>query len=224
MTADPENDSEFGEYASPACAMHEVDPAYMGLTPASIGDVGAWRKAERQRLIEARLAINAETRAVQAKAIAANLDRVIDTVAGKTISLYWPFRGEPDLRAWMDHVTAHGGTCLLPVVVEKKQPLIFRTWKSGERLARGVWNIPFPADGAEAIPDIVVAPLVGYDPACFRLGYGGGFYDRTLATLGKRQLVIGVGYTLQKVATIHPQSHDIPMDVIVTAETIVWRH
>lgn len=83
-------------------------------------------------------------------------------------------------------------------------------------MARGFWNIPVPANGIAVLPDIVVSPVVGFDPACYRLGYGGGFYDRTLATMAPKRLVIGVGFAMSSVATIHPLPHDIPMDLIVT--------
>ena len=65
-------------------------------------------------------------------------------------------------------------------------------------------------------PDVVVAPVVGFDKEHYRLGYGGGFFDRTLAVMRRKPLAIGVGYTSASVPTIYPQSHDIPMDVIVT--------
>ena len=104
----------------------------------------------------------------------------------------------------------------MPVVVEKKAPLVFRVWKNGDKLVSGVWNIPVPADGGEVIPDIVIAPVVGYDRDCYRLGYGGGFFDRTLAALSPRPVIIGVGYAQAAITSIHPLPHDIPMTVIVT--------
>jgi 5,10-methenyltetrahydrofolate synthetase len=90
-------------------------------------------------------------------------------------------------------------------------------------MERGIWNILVPADGPDVRPDVVIAPLVGFDPACLRLGYGGGYFDRTLATFAQKPLVIGVGYGHQAIATIHPQPHDIPMDVIVTEAGITHR-
>ena len=89
-------------------------------------------------------------------------------------------------------------------------------WQTGEALSRGVWNIPIPAERRPCVPDIVISPVVGYDPACYRLGYGGGFFDRTLAALPARPRVIGIGYSSARLRTIHPQAHDIPMDLIVT--------
>jgi 5-formyltetrahydrofolate cyclo-ligase len=179
-------------------------------------DVARWRKAERERLIAARLAIPADARNAMSAEIAARLDAIIADVAGRTVSLYWPFRGEPDLRPWMASVVARGGTPALPVVIEKAHPLVFRAYRPGDRLEKGVWNIPVPAEGDPVVPDIVIAPLVGVDPQNYRLGYGGGFFDRTLASLPKKPLVIGVGYAMQHIPTIHPQPHDIPMDRIVT--------
>ena len=107
----------------------------------------------------------------------------------------------------------------LPVVIEKAHPLIFRTYRPGDRLEKGIWNIPIPAEGDPVTPDITIAPLVGVDPQNYRLGYGGGFFDRTLASLPKKPLVIGVGYEMQRIPTIHPQPHDIPMDRIVTGDS-----
>jgi 5,10-methenyltetrahydrofolate synthetase len=79
-----------------------------------------------------------------------------------------------------------------------------------------VWNIPIPAEGALVVPDVAIAPVVGFDPQCYRLGYGGGFFDRTLAALTPGPRVFGVGYELQSLASIHPLEHDIAMQAIVT--------
>src|SRR5690606_20774905 len=136
-------------------------------------------------------------------------------VGGRMVGLYWPFRGEPDMRPWMQAINERGGRTALPIVVEKGAPLVFRAYRQGDRLERGVWNIPIPAGGDEALPDIVISPVVGF-ARNYRLGYGGGFYDRTLAAMPKKPLVVGIGYAMQEIATIFPQPHDIPMDMIVT--------
>ena len=187
--------------------------------PTEWPDIARWRKAERERLIAARLAIPTDDRAAMSTTIAAQLDSIVGDVSGRIVSLYWPFRGEPDLRPWMASLGARGGTSALPVVIEKAHPLVFRAYRPGDRLEKGVWNIPIPAEGDPVIPDIVIAPLVGVDPQNYRLGYGGGFFDRTLASLQEKPLVIGVGYEMQRIATIHPQPHDIPMDRIVTGDS-----
>ena len=208
-----------GSYASPPCFMHEVDPAYTGLAdPQQARDVTRWRKAERERLIAARLALSVEERMVNAAAIARCLDTLIEFAPTTVVSLYWPFRGEPDLRPWMSEAYRRGARVALPVVVAKAQPLEFREWSPEARLERGVWNIPFPADGAKVIPSVVIAPLVGFDPECYRLGYGGGFFDRTLAALRRKPVLIGVGHPICAIPTIFPQPFDVPMDWIVTGE------
>lgn len=178
-------------------------------------EIARWRKAERERLITARLAIPADARAAMSTAIATQLDTIVGNVAGRIVSLYWPFRGEPDLRPWIASLVARGGIPALPLVVQKARPLIFRAYRPGDRLEKGVWSIPIPAEGDPVVPDITIAPLVGVDPQNYRLGYGGGFFDRTLASLSKKPLVIGVGYEVQRIPTIYPQPHDIPMDRIV---------
>lgn len=222
---DPDEDpNEPNEYASPPCFMHELDPTYLGL-PAEMtrAEVMAWRKSERERLIAERMAVLAAERKPRTEAIAKALDAAIGDPSGRIISVYWPFRAEPDLRPWMASATARGAVCALPIVAEKKAPMIFRAWKEGDRMERGIWNILVPADGPEVIPDIVIAPLVGFDRSCYRLGYGGGYFDRTLEKLNRAPRVIGVGYNHQQIPTIHPQHHDIPMNMIVTEDGIVLR-
>ncbi|MEZ5816612.1 MAG: 5-formyltetrahydrofolate cyclo-ligase [Hyphomicrobiaceae bacterium] len=214
----PDDDEGQGSYASPPCFMHELDPLYGGIAPdpAASRDVSRWRKAERERLIAARKALPVAAREEHARLIARDLDRLVPRSAGTIVSLYWPFRGEPDLRPWMAEVCAAGLRTALPVVVAKGQPLVFREWTPDARLERGVWNIPFPADGAVVTPTVIIAPLVGFDAEGYRLGYGGGFFDRTLATMASKPLIIGVGHLTQKITTIYPQPHDIGMDWIVT--------
>ena len=174
------------------------------------------RKAERLRLIAERLKLSAEERRGHAAAIARHLTDALGEVEGRTVAVYWPFRGEPSLRSWMEQIHAANAQCALPVVVEARAPLLFRTWRPGAPMARGIWNIPVPAEGIDVLPDIVVSPVVGFDAACYRLGYGGGFYDRTLAAMARKPLVIGVGFAMSAVPTIHPLPHDIPMHFIVT--------
>ena len=187
-------------------------------------DAGAaWRREARARLIEARLAVPAEERARVADEVAETLQRVVRPEPGMTIGVYWPFRGELDLRGWMAAAHGAGARVALPVVVEKAAPLEFRAWSPGCAMTRGVWNIPVPADVTPVAPDVVVAPLVGFDAGGFRLGYGGGFYDRTLAAMIPRPLVVGVGMEIAAMPTIRPQPYDIPMDVIVTGPEAIFR-
>ena len=209
-----------GQYASPPCFMHELDPAYemQSILADAWADVARWRKAERQRLIEKRLVVDVEERTINSERIASRLDLTIGKVSGRIVSTYWPFRGEPDLRNWAIRVIERGGRIALPVVIKKGWPLEFRTWRPGDPLERGVWNILVPSRGPSVLPNVVIAPVVGFDGANYRLGYGGGFFDRTLAAMPKRPFVVGVGYAGSRIPTIYPQPHDVPMDVIVTDE------
>ena len=207
-----------GEYASPPCFMHELSPDFQPKPErtSAWGDVARWRKAERKRLIEMRLAMSTEERADRTGRIAAGLDHAIGRVSGRIVSAYWPFRGEPDLRDWTIRVIGRGGRIALPVVIRKDWPLEFRIWSPGDPLERGVWNILVPSRGPAVEPDIVIAPVVGFDAANYRLGYGGGFYDRTLARMTRRPLAIGVGYEVARIPTIYPQPHDIGLSTVVT--------
>jgi len=198
------------EPASPPCYAHEL-PA-----PAATVDVAPWRKAQREALIAARIALPVEERARVAAEVAEELDRLIAPGPGMIISLYWPFRAELDLRDWMASAQARGARIALPLVEAKARPLKFREWFPGCAMERGIWNILQPAGTAELLPDVVIAPLVGFDPDCYRLGYGGGFFDRTLEKLGPGVKALGVGHPVAALRSIHPQQHDIPMNAIVT--------
>jgi len=229
LVFDPVQRLTFGEItmtsSSPPCFAHELaenaDGSFSVVDDEQRRDVNRWRTAERHRLIEARLSIAAGERQEMSEAIAENLANELGKVAGQTISFYWPFRGEPDLRLLMEQLSEREAICALPVVTAKGQPLTFRSWRQGEELERGVWNIPVPAKGGIVTPCIVIAPVVGFDPMCFRLGYGGGFFDRTLAAMQAKPRVFGVGYVSQAIPSIYPQPHDIPMDCIVTEAGII---
>jgi len=224
---DPGDDDLHDGYASPPCHMHLVErlPGH----PASAAgpdmrqwaEVKKWRKAEREKLIAARLSIPGEERRRHSEHIAAGLDRILGDVSGKVVTVYWPFRGEPDLLTWIERLWQRDAICALPVVIQAQAPMVFRQWRRGMPVTPGVWNIPVPAGGKDVLPDVVIAPLVGFDPACYRLGHGGGFFDRTLASLARRPRIVGVGYARSALQTIHPQPHDIPMDFIVTEQSTI---
>jgi 5,10-methenyltetrahydrofolate synthetase len=213
--------------ASSPCMQHELradGTPCVDLEQAR--DVARWRKAERERLIAARCLLAVQDRIDQAAIIAARLTQIVATsgIAAPTVSVYWPIRGEPDLRNWM-HALAHSGVCVaLPVALALAQPLVFREWRPGARMARGLWNIPHPADGKLIVPNIVIAPVIGYDLQGYRLGYGGGFFDRTLAQMTPKPLTVGVGYPDAELRTIFPQPHDIPMDWVVTGSGSLYAH
>lgn len=135
---------------------------------------------------------------------------------GTVVGLYWPFKGEFDPRFVIRQWRAAGARGALPVVVHKHAPLEFREWWPGVATCKGVYDLPVPLDTPLLRPDVLLIPPVGFDAQGYRLGYGGGYYDRTLAAMHPAPLKIGVAFELSRIATIHPQPHDIPMDVIVT--------
>lgn len=111
----------------------------------------------------------------------------------------------------------------LPVVVAPRTPLLFREWHPGVELAKGPLDIPYPANSSAVTPSGVLLPMNGWDRQGYRLGYGGGFFDRTLASLKERPLVIGVTYEMARMQTIHPQPWDVPLDYVVTERGVYRR-
>ena|SRR5579863_6006319 len=217
MIAPRDEDTDEDAGGAPPCCLHELDPKG-AIRPdrRQERDVTRWRKAERERLIGARLELSADYRGAQTSAIGRDLHQLVPAAPGTVVSVYWPIKAEPDLRPWMHAMAERGVQVALPVAVALGQPLRFRKWRPSARMARGLWKIPYPADGAEVVPTVVIAPVVGFDKECFRLGYGGGFFDRTLVGFDTARVVIGVGYAGALIPTIFPQPHDIPMDWIVT--------
>jgi 5,10-methenyltetrahydrofolate synthetase len=221
----PDEDDAEGPacFASPPCFLHELDPAWRGGAAGdeqARRDVARWRKAERERLIAMRRGLCPERRAQIVAEITRHLDGLVGDVAGKVISGWWPMRGELDLRPWLSGLAARGATAALPCVERRHAPLRFRAWQKGVAMSRDACGIPCPAEGAALTPDIVLAPVVGFDAACYRLGHGGGYYDRTLAQLPAAR-PIGIGPAAARVATIFPQWHDIPMAAVVTEDGVI---
>ena len=214
------------QYASPPCLGHELGSAFEYADSQQALEVQRWRKAERTRLLAERAALSALVRRTAREAIEAHLDhelsRWLDHVVGLTISAWWPINAELDLRPWLSRIAAKGLRVALPVVVERAKPLVFRSWSRNSRMETGFWNIPVPADGSECVPDLCLIPLVGWDADGFRLGYGGGYFDRTLAALSSRPVAIGIGLQQAKLATVFPQPHDIPMKAIITESGLAF--
>lgn len=206
----------------------EVDPAYfdpLGTDPGQARDVARWRRAERIRLAGLREGLGQDGRAQVSRAIAGHLEAVLSVRKmgrGTILSGYWPIKGEPDLRPLLSDLHAKGVTVALPVVETRAGPLAFRRWTPGTQIVRGDWNIPVPPPGAEGLtPDATLAPCLGWDDGCYRLGWGGGYFDRTLAALAPRPFTIGLALSAARVKTIYPQPHDIPLDLIVTESGVL---
>jgi 5,10-methenyltetrahydrofolate synthetase len=182
-----------------------------------------WRKAERQRLIAVREALDARTHELYRQRIDAHLARSFPGLASAKLAFCWPIKGEYDARHLVRTLRERGALTALPVVVAPKQPLIFREWHPGVEMAIGPLDIPYPAKSPQVAPDAVLLPMNGWDAKGYRLGYGGGFFDRTLMNFSRKPVVIGVSYESAKMETIHPQSWDIPVDWIVTERGVYRR-
>jgi 5-formyltetrahydrofolate cyclo-ligase len=130
--------------------------------------------------------------------------------------MYWPFKGEYDPRPLARSLVRSGTRIALPAVASAGDPVVFREWRPGVRMMRGIRDAPAPAEGEPVLPEVILVPVVGFDQQRYRLGYGDGFYDRTLAVMSGKPYSIGIGYDDLLLETIYPQPHDIPMDVIVT--------
>jgi 5-formyltetrahydrofolate cyclo-ligase len=182
-----------------------------------------WRRAERERLLALRIAVPPAQRRVWGEAIETRLRTLCAARGVLRLGAYWPFRTEFDPRPLIEWLIGEGSSVALPAVVDRKGPLEYRAWRPGEPLVSGVWDIPVPEQREIVVPDAVLAPLVGFDAACYRLGYGGGYFDRTLAALQPKPLAIGVGFELSRIATIRPQPFDMPMDFVVTEAALRQR-
>ncbi len=222
------DDGDPPAFASPPCYAHELEPAYVGLgaeAPAISAEVRSWRRAERGRLRAERRALGATERRRIANLVAGHLERLIEgwlgPVGGCRIAGWWPIDGELNLRPLFVSWHERGAVMALPVVAEPRSPLHFRRWTPTSRMQPGFWNIPVPVAGETVVPEVVLAPVVGFDAACHRLGHGGGYFDRTLAAASSKPIAIGIGPSLARLPTIRPQLHDVPMCAIVTEEGVL---
>lgn len=190
---------------------------------ADLAAIQTWRKAQRQKLRAARMALDAETLERFHRRMDRHLELGFPHLAQGVVAFCWPYQSEYDPRQLTERLRSRGAITVLPVVLAPKTPLIFREWHPGVHLARGVLGIPYPDGGEPMQPDTVLLPMVGFDDAGYRLGYGGGFFDRTLAALPRRPLVIGVVHELAHLPTIHPQDWDIPVDYVATERGLYQR-
>lgn len=186
-------------------------------------EILAWRKERRVELIEARKALSSSTHQVASAGIYKNLTKLFAPLPKTLVGAYWPFRREYNVLAFLEWLTGRRFEVALPVVLGKGLPLEFRPWTRDMEMVSGVYDIPYPARGAAVRPEILIIPMVGFDAAGYRLGYGGGFYDRTVAALSPKPLCVGTSFELARLDTIHPLPHDIPMDYVATEKGLFQR-
>jgi 5-formyltetrahydrofolate cyclo-ligase len=139
---------------------------------------------------------------------------------GAIVSSYWPMGDEADPRALANALATRGHTLALPVVVAKKSPLHFRAWREGGALIVHPFGMHEPPESAARVtPDVLLVPLLAFDTRGTRLGYGGGFYDRTLHALATKR-AIGVAFAGQEVETLPCHEHDHPLDAVITEKGV----
>ncbi len=181
-----------------------------------IAETGVSRAALRRDKLAARMALDKDAHAALSNQIEAHLAALLAPLAAQTIAFCAPFRGEFDMRPLATLLIEHGWCCAMPVVETADGPMHFRGWTPACAMDVDQFGIPVPANGDILVPSIVLLPLVAFDPQGYRLGYGGGYFDRTLAAMVPRPLAIGVGFEFARVDDIGPQSHDIRLDAVVT--------
>jgi 5-formyltetrahydrofolate cyclo-ligase len=186
------------------------------------------KKTQRQELIEQRL--NMPDRLQRADLLQRVMRIWLVGRSDTMIGAYWPIKGEfdplPALHRWKED-----GELLeqplrrrigLPVVDREKSTLQFHAWYPGCPMEEDAYNIPKPKDTEVIVPTLLFVPCVGYGAGGYRLGYGGGFYDRTLAALQPKPFTVGLGFAQGFLPDLEPEAHDVPLDAILNENGVVW--
>ncbi|WP_118181956.1 5-formyltetrahydrofolate cyclo-ligase [Paraburkholderia phosphatilytica] len=172
----------------------------------------------RARLLEARF--SAALEASSNESLSRQVIEVLKRFEPTRVGFYWPLRGEFDARraiaVWL--ALDPRREAALPVIPRKHEPLVFHAWSPDMPMQPGHHQIPEPTSARVVIPDLLLIPCVGFDAEGYRLGYGGGYYDRTLATWPgeKKPVTVGIAYEACRVDALHRETHDIPLDAIIT--------
>jgi len=178
-----------------------------------------FRRTLRRDLVERRQALAADDCRRLSQAVCAHLAGAFPQLAGQRVGFCWPVHNEPDLRplilSWLA-AGQPGFAALLPVVISPGEALAFRAWTPDSPLSNDRHGIPTPTAGEFLVPQALLIPVNAFDAAGYRIGYGGGYFDRTLAALVPAPLSIGVGFELARVASVRPEAHDVRLDAMVT--------
>ena len=177
------------------------------------------RQALRRQGIERRMALPPPTHAALSTRVCALIQQHFPELAGMHVAFCWPYKNEPDLRPLMQSWLAEGNpgyAALLPVVIDADRALAFRAWTPDCTIQTDRYGIPTPSSGDFLTPDALLIPVNAFDVRGYRIGYGGGYFDRTLASQQPPPLAIGVGFELARVDSIEPEEHDVPLAAIVT--------
>lgn len=194
----------------------------------SAEDKARERKALRAALLEARLAL--PDRMERARALQQVMRIWLVGRPDTVIGAYWPIKGEfdplPALHRWKEDGELQGEATRkrigLPVVDKVHKTLTFHAWYPGCPMEEDAYGIPKPKGTEVVVPTLLFVPCVGYAAGGYRLGYGGGFYDRTLATLQPKPMTVGLGFGTGFLDDFEPEPHDVPLDAILNDHGVVW--
>lgn len=188
------------------------------MSPSAIEDVKAELRLEARRR---RKRLHQLRGTDAARSVARLFEEAVQADPAQVIGAYWPIRDELDIRPLIVRLMDGGFKVCLPVIAGPEEPLEFRLWQEGAPLFEAGFGTLAPADDAPVLDaDILLVPLLGFDRTGTRLGYGGGYYDRTLATTAKRPLVVGFAFAGQELDSIPRAPHDVPLDMVVTEEGV----
>ncbi|HEY6335659.1 MAG TPA: 5-formyltetrahydrofolate cyclo-ligase [Alphaproteobacteria bacterium] len=182
------------------------------------------KKAAREAAILCRDRAHAVLRDAAPAQVSANFATSFRLAKGAIVSGYWPGRSELDIRPLMEALHVEGHAIALPVVMGRGKPLVFRAWRPGADLEERKFGLREPAaTAAELVPSVLLVPFVAFDEEGYRIGYGAGYYDMTLAALRShaKVMAIGVGYSAQRVRRLPRDGHDQRLDWVVTEEGAV---
>jgi 5-formyltetrahydrofolate cyclo-ligase len=189
----------------------------------SLNSTDITKSSLRATALANRDALSAGYRAAAARTLALRA-LPIPITPGAVVAGYSPIRSEIDPAPLMQKLAEHGAQLALPVISARDLPLKFRAWSPGEKLKRGPLGILEPwLEAAEVIPDILLVPLAAFDRSGHRLGYGAGYYDRTLAPLraAKNITALGLGFTAQEIPVVSASAHDARLDLVLTEDGII---
>jgi 5,10-methenyltetrahydrofolate synthetase len=176
------------------------------------------KTTERKRLLQVRSAIPAAVAQEMDQRLNDRLLKLLDEHSIKCLAVYCPIRDEPNIRKYYpDYEEKY--QLALPVCSAVGK-LRFFSWKPGEEMQVGSYGIPVPAQGLEVLPDALLIPCVGFSSTGYRLGYGGGWFDKTLPELPKTVISIGIAYDVLELPRYQPEPFDVPMNFVVTESTV----
>ena len=193
----------------------------------SSATLAAEKAALRKIMRERRAALTPEARAAASLAVRDRVDAWLASARlapGSVISGYWPIRSELDPRPAMQALAERGYRIALPVSIAQAEPLAFRAWDPGEPLAPDIMRIEAPLPSAPSVvPSLLLVPMLAFDLACRRLGYGAGFYDRTLAALRRAgaTTAVGLAFGIQEVERVPSGGGDAPLDAVLTERGVI---